>query len=149
MQPYKTDVKTKIVKLYLETKSIVSTQRRFRRHFKTRKAPSRTVILSLSEVSGTWECSELKKGRCGRKKTKRTPANAERIREALQRNPKKSMRRLCQELRCSKSTAHRPAGASDLSARHLSESHLSELFSAHVTSAIRLLSDCRMQRVSM
>ena len=35
-------------------------------------------------------------------------------------------------------------GASDLSARHLSE-----LFSAHVTSAIWHLSDCRIQRFSM
>ena len=42
--------KTKVVHLYLETKSVVATQRKFRRFFKTRKATSRSVILSLVET---------------------------------------------------------------------------------------------------
>ena len=110
MKPYRTDEKTKVIHLYLETKSAVATQRKFRRYFKTRKAPSRSVILSLVEkflAHGSVE--NPRKGRCGGRKTKRTPDNAEKTRRALQRSPNKSLRRLSQELSCSKTTAHRLA----------------------------------------
>ena len=95
MKPYRTDEKTKVVHLYLETKSVVATQRKFRQFFKTRKAPSRSVSLSLVEkflAHGSVE--NLRKGRCGRKKTKRTPDNVEKTRKALQQSPNKSLRRL-------------------------------------------------------
>ena len=49
MQPYSTDIKTKIVHFYFETKSIVATQRKLRRHLKRTQVPSRTVILSIVE----------------------------------------------------------------------------------------------------
>ena len=83
--------------MYFETKSIVGTQRKYRRFFKTRKAPSRNVILSLVEkflAHGSVE--NLRKGRCGRKKTKRTPDNVEKTQKALQRSPNKSLGRLSQ-----------------------------------------------------
>ena len=110
MKPYSTDEKTKVIRLYIETKSIVGTQRKYRRFLKTRKAPSRNVILSLVEkflAHGSVE--NLRKGRCGRKKTKRTPDNVEKTQKALQRSPNKSLRRLSQELGCSKTTAQRLA----------------------------------------
>ena len=50
----------------------------------------------------------LMEGRYGRRKTKRTPDEAEKIRKVRQRNPNKSLRRLSQELSRS-TTAHRLA----------------------------------------
>ena len=107
MKSYEKDAKVKIVELYLETKSIVKTQRKFKRHFKTRKAPSRSVISNIVEtfmIKGSVQ--NLNKGRSGRKRTKRTYENAKKTREALQRSPNKSLRRLSQELGCSKTMAH-------------------------------------------
>ena len=52
MKPYRADGKTKVIHLYLETKSAVAAQRRFQRFFKTPNAPSRSIILSSEEVSG-------------------------------------------------------------------------------------------------
>ena len=107
MKPYETDAKVKIVDLFLQTKSVVKTQRKFRRHFKSRKAPSRSVILSIvQKFMVTGSVKNQNKGRSGRKRTKRTAANALKTREALQRSPNKSLRRLSQELGCSKTTAH-------------------------------------------
>lgn len=110
MQPYSTDIKTKIVHFYFETKSIVATQRKLRRHLKRTQVPSRTVILSkVEKFLARGSVENVKKGKCGRKRTKRTPLNAQKAREALQRSPQKSLRRLGQELGCSKTTAHRLA----------------------------------------
>ena len=49
MNPYSKEEKAKIVQFYWESKSVVVTQRKFRSHFKTRKAPSYNSILRLSE----------------------------------------------------------------------------------------------------
>ena len=109
MKPYRTDEK-KVMRLYFETKSKVGAIGKYRRFFKTRKAPSRNVILSLVEKFLAHASVEnLTKGRCGRKKTKRTLDNAEKIQKALQRSPNNSLRRLSQELGCSKTTAQRLA----------------------------------------
>ena len=110
MQSYVKNVKTKMVCLYIEAKSIVATQQKFQRHFKTSKGSSRTIILSrMYKFLVHIIVQNLKKERCDRKNTKRTPANGKKTQEPLQRNPNKSLRRLSQELRCRKTTAQRLA----------------------------------------
>ena len=42
------DQKVKVVLFYVETKSVVATQRRFRAHFRTRWAPCKQTIYRLS-----------------------------------------------------------------------------------------------------
>ena len=42
------DQKVKVVLFYAETKSVVATQRRFRAHFCTRRAPCKQTIYRLS-----------------------------------------------------------------------------------------------------
>ena len=110
MKPWSEDAKTKIVQLYFETKSVVSTQRKFRKHFKVKKAPSRNVILHIvAKFLAQGNVNNRFKGRSGRKRSRRTPENIARVRDALQQSPNKSMRRLGQEIGCSPATAHRMA----------------------------------------
>ena len=113
MLPYTTDQKAKLVKFYFETKSIVLIQRKFKRFFKVRHAPSPTVIRAIvHKCLEKGSFGNLKHKR-GAKKTRRTPAAAQKAKEIMMAEPKKSFRRLGQELGCSKATAQRIA-ATDL-----------------------------------
>ena len=110
MKPWSEDANTKLVQYYFETKSIILTQRKFRKHFKVQKAPSRNVILNIvNKFLTRGNVCNNNKGRSGRKRSQRTPANVDRVRAALQRSPNKSMRRLGQEVGCSRATAQRIA----------------------------------------
>ena len=110
MKPWSEDAKTKLVQFYFETKSIILTQRKFRKHFKVQKAPSRNVVLNIvNKFLTRGNVCNNNKGRSGRKRSQRTPANVDRVRAALQRSPNKSMRRLGQEVGCSRATAQRIA----------------------------------------
>ena len=110
MLPFTPDQRTQLVKFYLETKSVVLTQRKWKKCFQARKAPSRKAILSLTEkFLATGSLENNKKGRCGAKRTKRTPATAQKARQILTSAPKTSLKQLSQQLRCSYSTAQRIA----------------------------------------
>ena len=110
MKPWSEDAKAKLVQFYFETKSIISTQRKFRKHFKARKAPSRSVVLNIvTKFLTQGNVGNQHKGRSGRKRSQRTSANVARVRGALQRSPTKSLRRLSQEVGCSRATTHRIA----------------------------------------
>ena len=49
MDQLSTDQRTKVVQFYLETKSIILTQRKIKRHFLTRAVPTRKTILRITE----------------------------------------------------------------------------------------------------
>lgn len=92
MKSWSEDKKAKLVQFYFDTKSVVLTQRKFRKHFKLHKAPSRSVILHIvNKFLAQGNVSNNFKGHSGRKRTKRTPENIARVRAALQRSPTKSL----------------------------------------------------------
>ena len=110
MLPYAPDQKAQLVKFYLETKSIVLTQRKWKKLFKARKAPSRKAILSLTEkFLATGSLENQKRERCGAKRTKRTPVAALKARQILTATPRTPLKQLAQQLGCSYSTAQRMA----------------------------------------
>ena len=110
MKPWAEDEKAKLVQFYFETKSITLAQRKFRKHLKVRKAPSRNVTLQIvNKFLAQGTVRNNVKGHSGRKRSQRTPAKVALVRDALQRSPHKSMRRLSQEVGCSRATAHRIA----------------------------------------
>ena len=49
MDHLSTDQITKVVQFYLETKSIILTQRKLKRHFSSRAVPTRKIILRITE----------------------------------------------------------------------------------------------------
>ena len=66
--PFTIEQRSKIVKFYLETKSLVQTQREYRKHFGVKEAPSVTSIKKIVqkfEVHGT--CHNRNKGNSGRR----------------------------------------------------------------------------------
>ena len=70
MLPYAPDEKAKLAKFYLETKSVVLTQRKWKKCLKARKAPSRKAILILTEkFLATGSLENKRRGRCGAKRT--------------------------------------------------------------------------------
>ena len=100
--------KAKIVQFYLESKSIILTQRRFKVHFKTKSAPSRNTILSLTEkFLRVGSVKNLQKSFSGRKKWIRTAERVQSVRTLVNNDPRKSHRRLAQEAGCSSSTTQR------------------------------------------
>lgn len=110
MLPYATDEKAKLVKWYLETKSVISTQRKWKKLFARRKAPSRKAILhTVEKFLAHGSVENQKRGKCGAKRTKRTPATALKARQIMTEAPKTPMRQLAQQLGCSYSTAQRMA----------------------------------------
>ena len=105
MFPYSTEEKAKVVQFYWSTKSVVLTQRKFRNHFKTRKAPAHNTILRLTEqFLRQGDLSNLSAKASGRKKTARTPHKISKVKQLITENPKKSSQRLAQEAATSKTT---------------------------------------------
>lgn len=100
-----TEQKTKVVKWYWATRSIISTQRKFRRYFETTHAPCARSILRLQEKFLA-EGSVLNqcKGRSGRKRSKRTPESISKAKTIIEKTPSKSIRKLAQELGTSHTT---------------------------------------------
>ncbi|XP_043224374.1 uncharacterized protein LOC122382732 [Amphibalanus amphitrite] len=98
MNPYSKEEKAKIVQFYWDSKSVVVTQRKFRSHFKTRKAPSYNSILRLTEqFVREGDLGNLSRKSSGRKKTTRTPENIEKVKHLVRKQPSKSSRHLAQE----------------------------------------------------
>ena len=88
--PFTIEQRSKIVKFYLETKSLVQTQREYRKHFGVKEAPSVTSIKKIIqkfEVHGT--CHNRNKGNSGRRVSARTELNIDTVRESTVRSPKK------------------------------------------------------------
>ena len=101
--PLTVEERGKLVEFYLETKSIVKTQRAFQRHFGVREAPGRKTVWSIVKKFRTdRNLHNLNKGRSGRHRGARTPENIEAVRLSATRSPKKSCRRRSQELSLSR-----------------------------------------------
>lgn len=108
MAPLNTEAKTKIVQFYLETKSVVLTQRKFKRAFPHCFTPTRKTILRLTEhflAFGTVQ--HKRKGNSGRKASIVTSENLAKINGVIQKQPKTSVRRLASLVGVSKSSVHR------------------------------------------
>ena len=102
-----TEQKTKVVKWYWESKSIIVVQRHFRRFFKTSHAPCARTILRLQEkfiAKGTVKTEH--KGQSGRKKFKRVSRTVQKIKHLICKVPSKSIRKLAQEVGCGPTLVH-------------------------------------------
>ena len=102
------DERTKVVPFYLETKSVVLTQRKFKRNFSARTAPTRKTILRITEkfiAHGTLK--NQYKGTCGPKLTIYTTKTIKKLDDIVHQTPKISVRRLAQRPHVSRTTTHR------------------------------------------
>lgn len=89
-------------------KSLIQTQRQFRRDFPGRNAPTRVTILRLlDKFRETGGVQDKKKGHSGRPRSARTDPNIDNVREHLARSPSKSTRRLLQETDLSRTSVIR------------------------------------------
>ena len=105
---YSKEHKTKLVHFYFETKSIIVTQRKFKAHFKVKTAPRRSTILGVvHKFLREGSVENLNKRFSGRKRSARTPEATAKAQDAIAKSPKKSCRRLAQELGISRATAQR------------------------------------------
>ena len=107
MKPWYEDKKAKVVQFYFETKSVTLTQRKLPKPFKVMKPQSLTVTFGIVNkflTQGTVRNNFKQHSGC--KRSQRTSATVARVRDALQRRLRKSMRRLGQEVWCSRATAH-------------------------------------------
>jgi len=95
-----------VVELFFATNSVIQTQRHFRRRFDTTLSPSRKAILryvtAFRERGSVGDKPHPKAAR-----PVRTQATISRIREILEMNPSKSLRRLSQQVGISYATAQR------------------------------------------
>ena len=105
---YSTEQRVFIVESYHETRSFVKVQRAYRKRFNCRKAPSRSVISAIiKKFRNTGQVTNQRKGKSGRKVTKTTPENIDRVRTAIDHSPKKSVRRASIQLQLSYGTIRR------------------------------------------
>ena len=106
--PFTIEQRSKVVKFYLETKSLVQTQREYRKHFGVKQAPSPAAIKKIVqkfEVHGT--CHNRNKGNSGRRVSARIEVKVETVRQSTVRSPRKSLRRRSSEVGLTKSTVQR------------------------------------------
>ena len=98
--------RTFVVKTFLETKSPVLVQRKFKKEFKSSAAPSKKHIYSIvNKFERTGSVFDEK--RTGRPKTARNGANFSIIEEAFFESPQKSVRRASSETSISKTSVQR------------------------------------------
>ena len=98
----------KILESYFSTKSVVLTQREFRREFPARKTPCRKTITKIVEkFRNTGSVRNDNKRHSGRYVAVRTRANVQAVRKHLEQSPRKSTRRLSQEVGISRTTVQR------------------------------------------
>ena len=100
-------VKTDIVKWFYENhKSIVNTQRAFKRNYGTKKSPSKNTIKDIvrkfEEKGSVHDRPRPGPGRC-----MRTPVNVQKIRSKLEESPHRSLKRLTRETGIKRSTVRR------------------------------------------
>ena len=105
---FTTEQRTKMVELYLSTKSIVTTQRQYVRHFHCRDPPSKRVILyNVKKFRYNGTVHNLNKNHSGRARGARTQENVAAVRNSVVRSPIKSIRRRSQELDMTRNSVHR------------------------------------------
>jgi len=105
---YSTEQRVFIVEQFHRLNSYVLVQRAFQKRFKFRYTPSKPTISRLvQKFRQTGQVTNQHKGNSGRKHSKCTPENVERVQAALAQSPKKSLRRASQQLGLSKDTIHR------------------------------------------
>ena len=98
----------KIVEAYFTTKSLIQTQRQFRKDFPGRNAPIRVTILRLlNKCKETRSIQDKNKGHNGWRRSARTDPNIDNTREHLAMSPRKSTRRLSQETDLSRTSVMR------------------------------------------
>lgn len=100
--------RSKTVLFYHQSNSVIQTQRRFRIHFhiaRRGRIPSRNTILSW--VNKFADTATLVNVKHGAPRTVNTPENAERIRDALQRSPRRSLRQQASILAISRRSVQR------------------------------------------
>ena len=98
----------KIVEAYFATKSLIQTQRQFRRDFPARNAPTRVTILHLlNKFRETGSIQDKNKGHSGQLRSARTDPNIDNVREHLAMSPRKSARHLSQETDLSRTSVMR------------------------------------------
>src|SRR6185437_941293 len=80
-----------VVEQYHSLQSYVLVQRAFRKRFKCRKTPANSTIADL--VKKFHRCGQVtdQRQKSGRKVSKRTPENVERVRTAMNKSPRKSL----------------------------------------------------------
>ncbi|KAJ4425791.1 hypothetical protein ANN_27416 [Periplaneta americana] len=90
--------RTKLIELYFENqRSIILTQRAYRRHFHVRHCPHQTTILRLV-ARFRQNYSVCDRPRTGRRRSVRTPENIERVRDSINDKPETSTRRRAAQL---------------------------------------------------
>ena len=100
--------RSNILESYFSTKSVVVTEREFRREFPGRKAPCRKTITKIAEkFRNTGSVRNDNKGHGGRYVAVRTRATVQAVRKHLEQSPRKSTRRLSQEVGISRTTVQR------------------------------------------
>ena len=105
---YSVQERTKIVELYFATKSPTLVQRQFQRKFPGKKILHHHTITRLIEkFRNTGSVVNNNKGHCGPKFTARTPAHVQDVRARLQQSPRKSTRRLSQQVGISSRSVRR------------------------------------------
>ena len=106
MAQYTKEERVFMVKCYLETKRPDHVINAFRIQFPNRNVPSKsTIYRNVEKYSNEGSSLNLNKGRSGRRRSVRTQANIDRVREALEENPHISTRR--NGLQLSQTAVHR------------------------------------------
>ena len=105
---YTVQQRKKIIEAYFATKSVVLTQRQCRKELGRDKVPKRKTIERLvAKFRETGSVANANKGRSGRPRSVKTPNNVQNLRERLEESPRKSTRRLLQEVGISRSSVLR------------------------------------------
>uniref|UniRef100_A0A0N5C9I2 DUF4817 domain-containing protein n=1 Tax=Strongyloides papillosus TaxID=174720 RepID=A0A0N5C9I2_STREA len=95
---YNNEERSMIVRFYYSNgSSIIATQRAFRKHFNTRKAPSRRAIKNMVQrFEEHGSVNDLP--RTGRPRTVTSDENAQRVKDSIDKNDKISIRKRAKEL---------------------------------------------------
>ena len=105
---YTVQQRIKIMEAYFATKSVVLTQRQCRKELGRDKVPDRKAIERLvAKFRETGSAANANKGCSGRSCSVKTPNNVQNLRERLEESPRKSTRRLSQEVGISRSSVMR------------------------------------------
>ena len=105
---YTTQQRTHIIEAYFATNYVLLTQRQCRREFGRNNVPHRRTIERLvAKFREIGNVVNANKGHSGRPLSARTPNNIQTVRERLEESPRKSTRRLSQEVGISRTSVVR------------------------------------------